>query len=189
MAVPSIPAPRPGGHTPEGYLQMSNHYLEQSRVELQAGDLVQASEKLSGSVATALKAIAQQREWRHDSHALRHAVVSQLGTELGPSSPTSQALFQGRDAGDIHHESFFENFLFEEDVLYAIEATEGFIRIIEQLMDRIPLKPFTVDSDSLHAHRIYRLTGHEASHWAPPMPWASPTLREKFVKGRADPLN
>ncbi len=159
MTLASIPAPRPGGHAPEGYLQMSNHYLRQSRVELEAGDLVQASEKLSGSVATALKAIAQQRGWRHDSHALRHAVVSQLGTELGPFTPPAQALYQGRDAGDIHHESFFENFLFEEDVLYAIEATEAFARIIEQLMD-LPPKPFTV-ARPLHAHRIAQLTGYE----------------------------
>ena len=138
---------------------MSNHYLRQSRVELAAGDLVQSSEKLSGSVATALKAIAQQRGWRHDSHALRHAVASQLGTELGSSTATAQALYQGRDAGDIHHESFFENFLFEEDVLYAIEATEAFVRIIEQLMD-LPPKPFTV-ARPLQAHRINQLTGHE----------------------------
>ena len=138
---------------------MSNHYLRQSRVELETGDLVQASEKLSGSVATALKAIAEQRGWRHDSHALRHAVVSQLGTELGTSTPTAQALYQGRDAGDIHHESFFENFLFEEDVLYAIEATEAFVRIIEQLMD-LPPKAFTV-ARPLHSHRIAQLTGHQ----------------------------
>lgn len=138
---------------------MSNHYLRQSKIELESGDLVQASEKLSGSVDTALKAIAEQRGWRHDSHALRHAIVSQLGTELGPSTPTAQTLYQGRDAGDIHHESFFENFLFEEDVLYAIEATEAFVRIIEQLMD-LPPKPFTV-AKPLHAYRIAQLTGHE----------------------------
>ncbi len=138
---------------------MSNHYLRQSRAELEGGDLVQASEKLSGSVATALKAIAQQREWRHDSHALRHAIVSQLGSELGPSTPMAQSLYRGRDAGDIHHESFFENFLYEDDILYAIDATEAFVEIISLLMDRPPL-PFTL-TRPLDAHRIGQLTGYE----------------------------
>ena len=159
MASPSIPAPQPGGHTPDGYLQMSNHYVRQSRVELEAGDLVQASEKLSGSVATALKAIAQQRGWRHDSHAMRQAVASQLGSELGPSTPVAQTLYRGRDAGDLHHESFYENFLYEDDVLYAIGATETFVQIIEQLMSEPP-KPFTV-ARPLDAHRISQLTGCE----------------------------
>ena len=159
MSSPIIPMPQPGGHTPDGYLQMSHHYVRQSRVELGAGDLVQASEKLSGTIATALKAIAQQRGWRHDSHALRQAVVSQLGSELGPSTSIAQTLYRGRDAGDVNHESFFENFLYEDDILYAIGATEAFVEVIRQLMNEPP-KPFTV-SKPLDRHRIAQLTGYE----------------------------
>ena len=121
--------------------------------------MVQASEKLSGSVATALKAIAEQRSWRHDSHAMRQAVVSQLGSELGPSTPAAQTLYRGRDAGDLHHESFYENFLYEDDVLYAIGTTEIFVQMIDQLMNEPP-KPFTV-ARPLDAHRILQLTGYE----------------------------
>ena len=59
----------------------------------------------------------------------------------------------------MHHESFFENFLYDDDVLYAIEATESFVRIIEQLMD-LPPRPFTITRPP-DAHRIAQLTGHE----------------------------
>ena len=159
MATPTIPAPQPGGHRPEGYRQLSNHLLQQSRVELAAGDLVQASEKLSGAVATALKAIAQQREWRHDSHALRQAVVSQLGAELGPATPMAQALYRGRAEADSHHQNYYENFLYLEDINIAISAAEAFVQVIEQLMNEPP-RPFTA-SRPLDCHRIAQLTGYE----------------------------
>ena len=159
MTTPTVQAPQPGGHNPDGYMQMSHHYVSQSRVELGAGDLVQASEKASGAVATALKAIAQQRSWRHDSHALRQAVVSQLGAELGSPTAAAQVLYRGRAEADSQHQNYYENFLYEEDILYSIGIAETFVQAIEQLMNEPP-KPFTV-SKPLDRHRIAQLTGYE----------------------------
>ncbi len=159
MTVPIIPAPQPGGHTPASYMQMSHHLLQKSRPELEAGDLIQASEKVSGAVAASLKAIGEQRGWRHDSHALRQAVVSQLGAELGPATPMAQALYAGRAEANSNHQNFYENFLYLEDIDRSITVAQAFIQTVEQLMNEAP-KPFTV-TRRLDAHRISQLTGFE----------------------------
>ena len=148
--------PPPGEQTPDDYLQLSRRAVEQSRIELAAGDRVQASEKVSGAVATALKAIAEQRGWRHDSHPLRDAVVSQLGAELGPSTPPAQILYRGRDAAKAQHRNFYENTLYEDDILESIAVGEAFVQAIARLMSEPP-RPFTV-AKPLDRHRIVQLT-------------------------------
>ena len=159
MTSPIVPAPQPGGHTPDGYMQMSRHLIQKSRIELAEEDLVQASEKVSGAVAAAVKAIAQHRGWRHGSHALRQAVVAQLGAELGPSTPSAQAIYRGRAEADAHHQNYYENFMYSGDIIIAIGAAETFVQTIAQLMEEPP-KPFTV-SKPLDRHRIAQLTGYE----------------------------
>ena len=159
MASPTIPLPPPGEQTPEDYLQISRRALQQSRLHLAESDRLQASEKVSGAVSAALKAIAQQRGWRHGSHALREAVVSQLGAELGPPTSVAQTLYRGRNDARKHHDNFYENFIYEEDILYAIGTAEAFVQTIAQLMEEPP-KPFTV-SKPLDRHRIAQLTGYE----------------------------
>ena len=50
------------------YHQQSRHLLTQALRELDQGDLVQASEKGWGAAAQMVKAIAEQRGWRHRAH-------------------------------------------------------------------------------------------------------------------------
>ena len=83
MAAPITPLPPPGEQSPENYMQMSLRFIEQSRLHLEEGDRLQASEKVSVAVATSVKALAQQRGWRHDCHAMRTSIVSQLGVDIG----------------------------------------------------------------------------------------------------------
>ena len=158
MATPLIPLPEPGEQTPEGYLQMSHRALQQSRFHLDEGDRLQASEKVSGSVAIALKAIGSQRGWRHDSHALRATIVTQLGNEIGQSTSSAQVLYRGRAAANEEHQNQYENVLSEDDILRDIEFAEAFIQVIEELMIESPAA-FTVARDA-DAYRIAQLTGH-----------------------------
>ena len=159
MASPAIPLPSPGEQTPEDFLQMSRRFVEHAHTELGLGDRVQASEKVSGAVSAALKAIAQQRIWRHDSHALRSAIVTQLGAEIGPPTEAAQALYRGRAAANEQHQNFYENSLFEDDILRDIEFSETLVQVVQRLMNEPP-KPFTV-AKPLDAHRIAQLTGYE----------------------------
>ena len=158
MAAPITPLP-PGDQSPEGYLQMSQRFIEQSRLHLEEGDRVQASEKVSSAVAAALKSVAQQRGWRHRSHALRDAIVTQLGAELGRSTPVAQSLFLGRKAAADHHRNHYDNTLDEVDIWDDIPIAESVVDAVKLIMTEPP-KPFTVVRP-LDAHRISQLTGHE----------------------------
>ena len=159
MATPIRPLPPPGEQTPDDYMQMSRRFIEQSRLHLEEGDRLQASEKVSSAVAAALKAIAHQRGWRHRSHALRDAIVTQLGAELGRSSPAAQSLFLGRRIAAVHHQNHYDNTLDEVDIEDDIPIAESVAVAIEQMMNEPP-KPYMV-SRPLDAHRIAQLTGHE----------------------------
>ncbi len=152
---------------------MSRHFLRQSQVEPETGDLVQASEKLSGA-AVSLEAIVEQRNWRRGSYALRQAVVSQLGAELGPAMLSAQTfLYAGRVACRPQRENLFENFLYDADVRYAIGDTEAFMPVIGQLVQEPP-RPFQVSRPlDMDARRISQRTGYEPEIGSP-MPWDLP---------------
>ncbi len=127
-------------------------------MHLDEGDRLQASEKVSVAVATSVKAIAQQRGWRHDSHALRTSIVTQLGGEIGQSSQAAQTLYRGRAAANEEHQNQYENVLSEEDILRDIGIAENFLREIGQLLTEPP-NPFTVNRES-DVYRIAQITGH-----------------------------
>ena len=158
MTAPLVPLPEPGEQSPEDFMQISRRTLQQSRIHLAEGDRLQASEKVSGSVAAATKGVAESRNWIHDSHALRNTVVSQLAAELGRSSPEAQTLYRGRAAASEQHQNYYDNVSLEDDILRDIGFAEAFVQVIERVMIE-PSKPFTVTRDS-DAYRIAQLTGH-----------------------------
>ena len=157
MTEPLIPLPEPREQSPEDYLQISRRDLQQARLHLEESDRLQ-SEKVSGAAAEALKAIGKQRNWRHDSHAIRASIASQLSAELGRSSHDAQTLYRGKAFADQQHSNFFENFLLEDAIQEATEAAEALVDIIERMMNESP-RSFTVATRS-EAHRISQLTGH-----------------------------
>ena len=69
--------------TTQQYHVASRRLLAQARSELAAGDLRQSSEKGWGAAAQMVKAIAQQRGWRHGGHELLYDAVSILAREAG----------------------------------------------------------------------------------------------------------
>ena len=93
--------------------------LAQAHYELhKKGDRRQASDKAAGAVAHAVKAIACDRQWRHDSHNLRRQIVNLLAAEFGRQELN---LLQG-DADQVH-----DNFY--EDRMYEWELSEYLSRI------------------------------------------------------------
>ena len=69
---------------------------------------MQASEKASGAVAQAVKAIAEDRQWRHGSHHLRRTIVNLISGEF--ERPDLVTL---RQSADRLHENFFEDRMHE----------------------------------------------------------------------------
>ena len=75
------------GHTqaspPERYEAISRHLLDQARIELNKGDILQASDKVWGATAHALKAVCQRMGWNHHAHNHINAAANYIATELG----------------------------------------------------------------------------------------------------------
>ena len=68
---------------PERYEAISNHLLNQARIELNKGDILQASDKVWGATAHAVKAVCQRMGWNHHAHSHLTAAANYIATELG----------------------------------------------------------------------------------------------------------
>ena len=86
------------------YRTASRELMEQAISELAAGDSRQASEKAWGAAAQMVKAVAQDRGWRHNNHFLLYQAVNSLSEETGDEQINE--LFQA--AGNLHT-NFYEN--------------------------------------------------------------------------------
>ncbi len=111
--------------TAERYQAVSTTLFDQAHIELESGDLVQASEKFWGAAAQALKAIAQQRGWEHDSHAHFYRIVRNLVDETG-----DKELVDLFDAANLLHINFYEHWLEPDEI--RTRALK-----IEQLIERL----------------------------------------------------
>ena len=75
--------------TVETHTETSQILIRQAEAELQDGDRLQASEKGWGAAAHALKAVAEQRGWRHNSHGLLIGVADTLAGETGAAQKSA----------------------------------------------------------------------------------------------------
>ena len=92
--------------TAQEYQATSATLLDQAHLELETGDLIQASEKYWGVAAQALKAVAQTRGWDHTSHAHFYRIVRKLIDESG-----NDELFDLFNAANLLHSNFYENWM------------------------------------------------------------------------------
>ena len=111
-----------------GYAEASRTFLEKAREELDEEDFVQASEKLWGAAAQMVKAVAEPRGWRHDSHRALNQVVSRLAQETGDSAISSAFV-----AAQGLHFNFYENVHGREFIENTIPVIEEFVGKLERL--------------------------------------------------------
>ena len=95
---------------------------------LQAGDLVQASEKGWGAVAHYLKAVAKQRGWTNRSHRDFFYIKDRLANETDDPGRIT-LLF--REANALH-QNFYEPLYLPSDVRGGIDSAKEFIDTLEQ---------------------------------------------------------
>ena len=114
--------------TAEQYRSTSLHLYDQAIEELDAGDLLQASEKLWGAAAQALKSIAERRGWNHNSHAQFYNIVAMLERESGLSE-----LRRGFDTASHLHINFYENRMTARDIEERAEDVRSFINQLDRL--------------------------------------------------------
>ena len=108
------------------HADLSRRLMAQASYELHTlGDRVQASDKASGAVAHAVKAIGEGRNWRHSSHNLRRDISGLLAQEYArPEMLHLQAM------ADQLHDNYFEDRL--SDFLVA-QLIADVTRLIENL--------------------------------------------------------
>ena len=106
------------------YREQSRIFLAQAYEELAKGDLQQASEKGWGAASQMVKAIAQERGWRHRSHRHLHGVINALRRET--DDPELASLFGG---GENLHINFYENW-------YEVDVIADHLHQVEQFLDK-----------------------------------------------------
>ena len=111
------------------YREARRRLEAQAKAEYAARDLRQASEKGWGSAAQIVKAIASERGWRHDTHALLFQAVRSLDRETGGS----ELLGLFTQAHNLHI-NFYEDWLTSEIVQRDLDNVRHFVAKLEALL-------------------------------------------------------
>ena len=141
-----------GRESPNKYTEISQRLIQQAEEELQKGDPLQASEKAWGAVAHAVKSIAEQRGWRHNSHDILYAISGQIADEL--DRPDLRTMFRSANA---MHINYYENWMAADEVQSGIDDARVYLRELEIVQAAPP--PTFVPQTPEQAARLRRLTG------------------------------
>jgi hypothetical protein len=113
----------------ELYARLSEKYLRDAEELLTKGDFVQASEKLWGSAALMVKAVAASRGVPISSHGELFSYVRRLGEEEG--NPELRRLFS---VASTLHQNFYENWLSGEVVREYAEDVKQLVGELRKLV-------------------------------------------------------
>ena len=111
--------------TAQDYRAISADLFEQENIELEAGDLIQASEKFWGAAAHSLKSIAEDRGWEHNSHAHFYRIIRNLS-----DATDDKQLIYLFNAADSLHSNLYENWMQEDEIRHLSNQ-------VSQLIDRL----------------------------------------------------
>ena len=118
---------------PETYANTSRELIAQARIELDAGDLLQASEKAWGAAAAAIKSVAEMRGWQHYAHTLIAAALWRISREHNrPRLLGMMAWASGL------HQNYYEYRYGEEVVAAGIEQVAELLSILETVKTETP---------------------------------------------------
>ena len=101
------------------HTQIATEFLAKAHEYLAAGDLLQASEKGWGATARMVKAVAEDRSWRHTSHGDLYRVINRLADETFDAQ--LRILFRSANA---LHENFYEGWLTRAAVADGLKDAE-----------------------------------------------------------------
>ena len=152
----TAPLPAPGHNGADDHAAISRTFIAHAREELQKGNNLQASEKVWGAAAHALKAVAIQRGWRHGRHEALFDIADQVGKELGRTDFSNVI-----SIAHALHVNFYENLRREESIRSAIDAIEQFVTDLDEIRS-MPPRPFTVVTNS-DRDRLQSLLGRSVA--------------------------
>ncbi|MCY4367605.1 MAG: hypothetical protein OXE17_15475 [Chloroflexi bacterium] len=163
------------------HAELSRRLLEQANYELHTqGDRVQASDKASGAVAQAVKAIAEDRNWRHGSHNLRREIVGLIANEFDQPD-----LVNLQGIADQLHENYYEDRMSDALVGYLLDQINGHIEALWNVRERAASPDFSPSPEQQRI--INRLLvpeavarADESIDFPPPMPPFNPPFDPPF---------
>ena len=127
--------------TADEHAALSREFVRHAQEEFDRGDRLQASEKAWGAAAHAVKAIAAERGWNHDSHRLLFDVVTKLSRDTG--NPALSAYF--REASSLH-QNFYENWQSDGSVQDGINQVKALVELLEEVRVRPAMPSVVIDA-------------------------------------------
>ena len=112
----------------EEHVRISRQFMRQAEEEFAKGDKLQASEKAWGAAAHAVKAVAQQRGWRHDGHRYLFEAIDSIYRETG--DPELRGLF---GTANSLHMNFYENWQSDDYVQDGMDRVKVLLEKLEAL--------------------------------------------------------
>ena len=153
LTAPDLP--EPGEQSLDDRRRTSRRFIIHAREELGKGHRLQAGEKAWGIVAQPLKAIAEQRGWRHQNHQDIHNVGLQILAET-PNVDLQEALSEAYRVG---HQNFYENYYHPDELAEMLDKVEDVMPVLIALPDAPP-GSFTITSNT-QLRRLRSLTGDD----------------------------
>lgn len=109
--------------------ERSWHFLALVDDELARGELEEASNKLWGAAAHAIKAVAESRDWEHNAHVLIESAVLRLIREEG-APPHIEGQYY---IASHYHQRFYGGPPDAESIRYGKSVIAEFIQTLESL--------------------------------------------------------
>ena len=130
---------------PERYEEISRYLLQQAQVELDQGDILQASDKVWGATAHAVKAVCQRMGWNHHAHNHIRAAATYVASEFGRDDLVSAYGYL-----DALHTNYYEHQRVIGEVRVGLSNAAFFIKELGELqLDKLP-------GDRSHLSRLER---------------------------------
>ena len=131
----------PNGAKSNKYAEISQWCIGEAESYLRRRNNIQASEKGWGATAQALKAIAEERGWNHNSHGLIVDIAQQVADERERSDlvglfGTAQAL----------HVNFYENWLSSDTIGIYLNDVKRLLPELERIRTEPPPATFSPET-------------------------------------------
>lgn len=105
------------------HTETATEFFTKAHTYLAEGDLLQASEKGWGATSRIVKAVAEDRGWRHASHRDLYQTIDRVAEET--SDEQLPVLFQSANA---LHQNFYEGWMTANAVAIGLKQVEELIK-------------------------------------------------------------
>ena len=153
MTTPTAEQLRPS--PPYRYAELSREHLAKAAAALANDDALQASEEIWDAVASALKAVCQERGWNHRFHNHLRAAAYYLTEEWRrPDFNANFRAFEGLHTNNYEHQDFVP------DVLPMLALARDFCQSLNQLRQTTTpdWNSFSPQQQRVFTHRLRELT-------------------------------